>query len=200
MELKIDNETAVAMEFTVIILAGGESRRMGDDKAFTLYRGRPLISYSIDLARSVSQQILIAGSQPALDDLGWRVVRDQYQVRAALTGIHAGLAASCTDWNLILTCDMPYVTRGLIVNLSERLNDELKIVVPFYKGHPEPLCGFYHRSLLPVIESNIDSGMMSPLSLFESVPHEFIIVGDPGDQEGPGLFTNINTRADLKIS
>ena len=185
------------MDFTVIILAGGESRRMGSLKALALYRGRELIRYPIDLARSLSGRILIAGSNPELERFGIPTLRDHYEVRAALTGIHAGLRASRTDWNLVLTCDMPLVSRGLIEKMVVLLNDRVKIVVPRHQERTEPLCGFYHRSLLPVIESNVESGMMSPLALLPLVPHQFLTLEDVQEPDAALIFKNINSKTDL---
>jgi molybdenum cofactor guanylyltransferase len=188
------------MNFTAIILAGGQSRRMGSNKALLSYHGKPLIQYSIDLALQFTNHILISANNCNLDHLGYPVIRDVYPVKAPLAGIHAGLRASATDWNLVLTCDMPNVSKGLTDLLLASLNDSLRMVVPQHDGFLEPLCGFYHRDLIPLIEKNIVAGKLSLLDLPGSVPHRFLTLAGVPPAEIANLFTNLNEKKDLLVS
>ena len=185
------------MDFTAIILAGGQSTRMGANKALVPYLGKPLIQYSIDLARLFTADILISTNNRDLDHLGYMVVQDRLMVKAPLAGIHSGLLHSGTDWNLVLTCDMPNITRGLIDRLSAALDDSLRMVVPGHDGFIEPLCGFYHRSLVRQIERNSIAGKYSLLDLPGYIPHRFITLPDLTRREIARLFRNMNEKKDL---
>ncbi len=185
------------MNFATIILAGGRSLRMGANKALMPYKGRPLIQYSLDLAYSFTGEILISANNHDLDHLGFRVVKDLLPVKAPLAGIHAGLKASPTDWNLVLTCDMPNVTIGLIDRLIAALNENLRIVLPHHDGFVEPLCGFYHRNLIHLVETNIASGNLSLHDLPGAAPHLFVVMDDVPPEERALLFRNVNERKDL---
>ena len=126
------------MNFTAIILAGGQSSRMGANKALVEYMGRPLIEYAIDLARLFTNDILLIANNHDLDFLGIPVVSDEYTVKAPLAGIHAGLKSGSSAWNLVLSCDMPNLTKELIEKLLSLLDDDLRMVVqkntPVYTG------------------------------------------------------------------
>jgi molybdenum cofactor guanylyltransferase len=186
------------MNFTSIILAGGQSSRMGANKALVPFLGKPLIQYSIDLARSFTNEILISANNHDLDFLGFPVVNDLYNVKAPLAGIHSGLKSTRSDWNLVLTCDMPNVTKELICLLLSSLEYDLRMVVPHHGGFVEPLCGFYHRDLIPLIESNFAEKKLSLLDLPGSVPHRFIRMEDDlTPEEITRLFRNINEKRDM---
>jgi molybdenum cofactor guanylyltransferase len=185
------------MKITAIILAGGQSRRMGTDKALTLYLGKPLIQYSIDLALCFTENIIISTNSDELRNFGFPVVKDIYTLKAPLAGIHAGLLFSKTDWNLVLTCDMPNVSAQLIQYLILKLETEAELVLPGHHGYIEPLCGFYHRKLIPVIESNFGKNRLSPLDLLESDASRIIPMEDVLDEDLSFIFKNINEKKDL---
>ena len=185
------------MNFTAIILAGGQSSRMGANKALVEYMGRPLIEYAIDLARLFTNDILLIANNHDLDFLGIPVVSDEYTVKAPLAGIHAGLKSGSSAWNLVLSCDMPNLTKELIEKLLSLLDDDLRMVVPHHDGFLEPLCGFYHKDLIPQIENNIVAGKLSLLDLPGSVPHSFLTLADVPMAELAFLFKNVNEKNDL---
>ena len=187
------------MDFTTIILAGGQSKRMGANKALIPYLGKLLVQYSIDLALSFNNKILISANNHDFDYLGFPVINDIYKDSAPLSGVHAGLKSSSSDWNLVLSCDMPNVTKKLIDKLLSVLNDDLRMVVPRHDGFPEPLCGFYHRNLIPLIETNFIEKKLSLLDLPGSVPHRFLTMADMATEEIALLFKNVNERKDLLI-
>ena len=185
------------MDITSIILAGGESKRMATNKALVLFRGKPLIQYPLDLACSLSGEVIISANNHDFDEFEFPVVKDRFPARIPLCGVHAGLHASRTDWNLVLTCDMPNVTRELIERLWAALTDQLRIVIPFHDGYFEPLCGFYHRELIPLIESNIAAGRHSMLDLLKQVPYLALNVDDIPAVERIDIFRNMNEKKDL---
>jgi molybdenum cofactor guanylyltransferase len=189
--------TVFMMNFTSIILAGGQSLRMGTDKALISYHGRPLIMYSIGLALSFSDNILICSNQEELLNLGFPVVKDVFPVMAPLAGIHAGLKSSKTDWNLVLTCDMPNIPKQLVEYLQEDLDEKVELVLPAHDRYFEPLCGFYHRKLIPVIEKNILENRLSPLDLLEQVQNSIKQMNGIPEGEIAFIFKNVNSRDDL---
>ena len=187
------------MNFSTIILAGGQSSRMGANKALIHYQGRPLIQYAVDLALSFTNDVFISASNHDLDHLGFQVVADILAVKAPLAGIHAGLKFSHTDWNLVLTCDMPNVTSELINKLLSVLDNRLRMVVPQHDGFLEPLCGFYHKEIIPQIERNFTTGKISLLDLPAKVPHMLVGMADTDTYGIASLFKNVNEKRDLVI-
>ena len=185
------------LEFTSIILAGGQSSRMGEDKALVPYNGKPLILYSIGLSLNFSDKIIISSDQESHTSLGFPVVPDIYPVHAPIAGIHAGLKSSATDWNLVLSCDMPNISSQVIDYLLSNLDDKSEIVLPQHDGYLEPLCGFYHKSLIPLMESNFTKNLLSPLDLLGSAPHRIIRMDDLPGKNMSFVFRNVNSRNDL---
>jgi molybdenum cofactor guanylyltransferase len=185
------------MKLTAIILAGGQSRRMGTDKALVPYLGKPLIQYSIDLALSFTEYITISSNSDEISGFGFPVVKDIYPLKAPIAGIHAGLMASKTDWNLVLTCDMPNVSVHLINYLLSMLEEGAELVLPGHHGYAEPLCGFYHRNLIPFIESNFMKNKLSPLDLLALNTHRIIPIEGVFVEDLSFLFKNINEKKDL---
>jgi molybdenum cofactor guanylyltransferase len=185
------------MNFTTIILAGGRSSRMGCNKAVLPYCGKPLIQYPIELASKFSGDILISANNSDLDYLGFQTVKDLLPVQAPLAGIHAGLNSSLTDWNLVLSCDMPNINKELISRLLASLNEDHLLVLPGHGGFVEPLCGFYHKKMISRIESNFNAGKISLLDLALTAPYRYMELDDlsPGDIDF--LFKNVNERKDL---
>ena len=159
--------------------------------------GKPLVQYPIDLARQFTNDIVLSANNRDLDFLGFEVVNDILAVKAPLAGIHSGLTSSRSNWNLVLTCDMPNVSNALIAKLMPELNDRVAMVVPQHDGYIEPLCGFYHRDVIPVMEANFALGKLSLYDLAGSVPHSFVAINDFSAAETARLFKNVNTMEDL---
>ncbi len=170
---------------------------MGANKAFLPFHGKPLIQYSIDLAKFFTDEIWISANNRDFDYLDFPVVSDVLPVNAPLAGIHAGLRASKRDWNLVLTCDMPNVSKGVIEQLCLALDDNLRMVVPSHNGYIEPLCGFYHRSIIHVMDRNMTAGKLSLLDLPGLVPHRFLEMTGLSSEESALLFRNMNEKRDL---
>src|SRR5580693_5705527 len=98
-----------ATDTTVFILAGGKSTRMGTDKAFVEYEGRTLLARMLDLARSVTPEVRIVGSKEKFAPFA-PVVEDIFRDCGPLGGIHAGLRASSSEFNLMLAVDTPFIS------------------------------------------------------------------------------------------
>ncbi len=183
--------------FSTLILAGGKSSRMGTDKALLPYRGKPLICYATALAEALNSEVILSANSAYLDHLGYRVVGDTLPVSAPLAGIHAGLAASTTGWNLVLSCDMPHIPVELIRQMARYLDDAVLLVLPRHGDFTEPLCGFWHRELIPVIEANAELGKFKLLEVLRNVPHRIVRLDDVPEKDLQRWFLNVNRAADL---
>lgn len=140
---------------TGIILAGGENKRMGVDKAFLMVAGMPMIEHVLRTLRSVVRRIIIVTNSPeryrACDA---RVVMDRLDQRGPLTGIYSGICSSESEYNVVVACDMPFLNAKLLSYLME-LAPGYDAVVPGEGELTEPLHAVYSRKLLPVIEERI---------------------------------------------
>lgn len=137
-------------DVTGVLLAGGESTRMGRDKALIEVSGQTMFSRPLALLRQFFFQVIIAGNRPDLALPGIPAVPDLYP-GSALGGLHTGLAEARTDWIFVIACDMPYPDSRLLEMLLD-MKDGFAAVVPETPRGYEPLFALYHKSCLPVFE------------------------------------------------
>ncbi|MEX2409788.1 MAG: molybdenum cofactor guanylyltransferase, partial [Candidatus Paceibacterota bacterium] len=94
---------------TAFILAGGESRRFGENKALFQYKKKPLIAHVIDKISGSFKNLVIIGKNDAIyRKFGYTVIEDLLPYQNPLVGIYTGLMYSNTDWNFFIACDMPF--------------------------------------------------------------------------------------------
>jgi molybdopterin-guanine dinucleotide biosynthesis protein A len=184
---------------TIAIQAGGQSSRMGQDKALIHLAGKPMIEHVLARVRGLGNEVLITTNRPQeYAFLGVRMASDKTQEKGSLVGLHTALAEAKGETVLVLACDMPFVNRQLLEYLLDRapLAD---VVVPRSEGNYEPLHAVYNRhSCLPAVCTALAAGEKQVISFFPMVQ-----VLDVEDAELDRLdperlsFFNINTPEDL---
>ncbi len=190
-------ETA-GSEITAFILAGGQSTRMGTDKAFVLLEGRTLLVRMLELARSVTANVRIVGN-PAKFQRFAPVVEDVFQGCGPLAGIHAALRSSQTDLNLILAVDVPFVSPTFLGFLIARArNSGATVTIARIGKGWQPLCAVYRRAFADTADKALRAGRYKIDVLFEDSQTQVL------DEEElrvagftPELFRNLNTPEDL---
>jgi molybdopterin-guanine dinucleotide biosynthesis protein A len=149
----------VAMQATLLVLAGGASRRMGRSKAWLEVGDTILLRWVVDrLARSFADVITSFAEPEQLEQpVPYRVVFDRKLSAGPLAGIEAGLTAARVDPVFVIACDMPYVTVEVaqMVVAAARPCDA---AVPRIQGRPEPVCAAYRKSALPLISAALNAG------------------------------------------
>jgi molybdopterin-guanine dinucleotide biosynthesis protein A len=184
---------------TGIILAGGENRRMGVDKAFLTVAGIPLIEHVLRVLGSVVQQIIIVTNSPErYRTYDARIVTDRLEQRGSLVGIYSGICSSESEFNLVVACDMPFLNAGLLSYLMEQAPG-YDAVVPAFGELIEPLHAVYSKRLLPVIEERIREDERRIRSIFghanvRYVTEKEISRFDPERRS----FINLNTPQQYK--
>lgn len=136
---------------TGVILAGGENRRMGTDKAFLLLDGKPLIERVLDVLHDRFERTIIVTRDPErYRRFDAEVVIDALAIRGPLTGIYTGLLHAHTERIFVVACDMPRLN-GSLIGYMERRTGAYDAVVPLVNGLPEPLHAIYHRRSLHAV-------------------------------------------------
>ena len=141
---------------TALILAGGDSSRMGQDKATLVLDGATLLQHAVAAVEPLFPHVLVSVRQPRAG-LAWPQVCDLYADSGPLAGLAAGLEQAGTSWVFALACDMPYVS-GKVVEALAVYRDGCQAVVPLVDGHPQPLAAFYAESALPVMRAALREG------------------------------------------
>jgi molybdopterin-guanine dinucleotide biosynthesis protein A len=135
------------------VLAGGQSTRMGRDKALLELAGRPLIEHALEKLRALGFSPRIVGVRPDLAAFA-AVIPDIHPHTGPLGGIEAALAASDTEQNLFLPVDLPWLPVEFLRWMIERAEStEALATVPRLQGRPQPLCAVYTKTLLPYVQA-----------------------------------------------
>lgn len=191
-------------DITGFILTGGRSQRMGVDKRTIPWNGGTLLTHAVEqMALVVSKLFVVGGEQ--IENSRIAVVPDVFPGSGPLAGIHAALAQSNTDWNLILAVDMPLVTARLLGYIAERCGVAAMLaIVPRTSGRLQPLCAGYHRDLLPEVEWVLKEDELSIHRLLERLMPGNIMIKIIEEPELiatgfiPEMLLNVNTPADLE--
>jgi molybdopterin-guanine dinucleotide biosynthesis protein A len=182
---------------TAFVLAGGKSTRMGRDKALLEIDGEALLVRILKLARLIAPEVRIIGDAKRFAPWG-DVVEDIYPEHGPLGGIHAALAGTETDLNLVLPVDMPLLDRAFLGFLVAKAESSSAIVtVPRSGGRLHPLCATYRKAFVEVAKRALEAGHNKIDALFSDV-ETLIIEEDELGQNGflPSLFRNVNTPQD----
>lgn len=176
------------MQASGFVLAGGQSSRMGRDKALLPYRGTTLVEYVAGTVREALGSVALIGDPAKLGQFGIAVIADEIPGRGPVGGIYTALRTSQTDWNLILACDMPNVPLPLLRDLVRAAEtaacDCIAATGP--DGQPEPLCAVYHRRCLPVLTRAIQGSRLKMRDLLNEI-------GWMGVAVASAALANVNT-------
>jgi molybdopterin-guanine dinucleotide biosynthesis protein A len=180
------------------VLAGGKSSRMGRDKALLEIEGVTLIVRAARLVRSVLDEPTVIASKAGYELLGLRVVGDDFPGYGPLAGIATALHVSKKPWNLVIACDLPYLTKPWLEYLIERaLKSEADAVVPMNVLGPEPLCAMYHKNAEKRIRTGVEGGIRKVTDSFANLRVEHVEPDEwKGFASGGLLFKNVNSPAD----
>ncbi|MCY3896525.1 MAG: molybdenum cofactor guanylyltransferase [Chloroflexi bacterium] len=159
--------------FSVVILAGGQSRRMGRDKRALPWMPAPqglpqtLLGHVVATASRLTDDIvLVANDDPGVT--GARVVGDLYPRSGSLGGIYSGLAAAAHDLAFVAAADMPFLNPMLILDLVRQAS-RVDAVVPVTGGRPEPLHAVYRKTVLAPARRQIDRRELKIALVFNAV-------------------------------
>ncbi len=184
---------------TGIILCGGKSCRFGQDKGLCTLAGKPMIEYPLNALKNICNDIIISSNDPRYDNIGYKVIRDNVKNIGPLGGIYSALQESNTIDNLIVSCDMPFINDRLLKYIIDNKNDHL-VAAAFEGQFVEPLCSYYNKGVLPVIEKLIEEKQFKLRLLLEKANYKKIIIDEKLNFYQNHLFLNINTRKEYELA
>lgn len=187
-------------KFTGIILAGGKSLRMGQDKALLPVGKQLLIEEVLTRLKIHSEKVIVIANQiKEFSFLGVPVFPDIVPGQGPLGGIYTGLVKSETFHNLIVACDMPFISAELLRYLANRI-DAYDITIARYKNRFQPLCAFYSKNCIQAIKQQLQQGNLKIRDVFKQLRVN-VITEDEIDQLklNEQAFTNINTPEDINL-
>lgn len=182
---------------TGIVLAGGNSVRMGSDKGLAKLCGKPLVSYAIQTLEAAGCSVLISSNNPTYEQFGYPVISDKIEGIGPLGGIYSTLMVSETDMNVVLSCDVPLIPAELIQYLILK-SARFQSVVPVFNGYPEPLCGCYRKDVTGVIKERVDGRSYKMQDLLKILKTGYIEIDRAFSFYKEKMFANINDPVQLK--
>jgi molybdopterin-guanine dinucleotide biosynthesis protein A len=197
---------------TGIILAGGQSRRMGINKALIEFQDQTLIERAVNTLRSVCGEIVVVANDPErYTHLGLTIVPDSVPDFGPLAGLHAGLSAMRSELGVVVAVDMPFLNPALIRAMIAAA-EGWDAVIPAL-GEPDaesirrsrakdldihPLHAVYRRTCMPLIQAAIDRGDRRLNAFFNDVKTRYFSADEmrPHDPDLRSLI-NVNDPDEL---
>lgn len=181
-----------------LVLAGGESRRMGQDKALLLRDGKSQLAHIAELLGRVTTRVFVSTRSSQQDDkerAQFEQIVDHYDNMGPVAGILSALEEHPdADW-LVVACDLPNIDEPTLRYLIEhRSGQPFTAFRSSHDGLPEPLCALYCEGSAPVIRQFVDDGLICPRKILIRSACTLL------EQPNPRALDNVNTPADLERS
>lgn len=182
---------------TICIQAGGQSSRMGEDKALKNFLGRPLIQRVIERLSPIADEVIVTTNRPEdYSFLGLRLFPDLKPGRGALGGLYTAIASASSPLVAVVACDMPFASPTLIEAAGKLLIEEAAdvVIAKTDEGY-EPIHAVYRReTCLPAIEAAIEADMWKVIAWFPQVKVRVLTSDEIKRYDPAGLaFWNVNT-------
>jgi molybdopterin-guanine dinucleotide biosynthesis protein A len=180
------------------VLAGGESRRFGQDKAHAILAGKPLVSHVVETLQALFEDVLIVTNEPvSYEHFDVTVVSDIVRGAGSLGGLLTALVHAKAERCFVVACDMPFLNPTLIRRMLGRCQG-FDVVVPDLKGELQPLHAIYSKRCIGHIQERIAEGEFRIFDFYPEVLtfHLEERVCREVDPENRS-FANINTQEEL---
>jgi len=186
------------MNISAVLLAGGESRRMGKEKATLLFRGKPLWQIQLELLRKLepTEIFVSARTDPVWRPADVQFVADDPPSRGPLSGLAASLAQTRAKHLLALAIDMPFITEKYLKFLCSQLEPGRGVITKI-DDRFEPLAAIYPKEVL----ANLQSGLSGTDFSLQTVVGRLFATRKlrviPVASQERKLFRNVNEPVDL---
>jgi molybdopterin-guanine dinucleotide biosynthesis protein A len=191
------------IEVTGVLLAGGKSRRMGEDKRHLVVGEQTLLERGLAVLQSTFREILvvIAQDSPPLN-IDARVVRDLVPDCGSLGGLYTGLTQATTPYIFVVACDMPFLNQTVITQFtSQRATAD--IVMAKLDARLHPMHALYSKRCVPALEAMIQARQLKIQEIVSqsSLRVRYVTEGDLLTIDPSGRsFYNVNTVTDLEAA
>lgn len=178
-------------EINFYLLAGGQSRRFGENKALFMMDGKTLIERVIAAIPPAHEIFLVTNSPAAYAHLQLPSLPDHYPGCGPLAGIHAGLVHSPHEWNFFLACDFPHLQTSVIEEILAAPRGA-QVILPQTSEGLQPLCALWSKKTTPLIESALRTNERRVHALLSKLSVHLI------SPRAPEALFNLNTKDDLQ--
>jgi molybdopterin-guanine dinucleotide biosynthesis protein A len=184
------------MGVTGIILSGGKSTRMGQEKGLIELNGKPMIQLVIENLYPICDQILISANEKGYEHFDYPVHKDVISNIGPVGGIITCLNHSTNQKNIVISCDLPFASTTLIQKLLD-LSGDYEITLPKSGQYYQPLCAIYSKDVYIRLRSFVSGGVYSLISIITELHAQVIEEGDIAEFDLAKELKNINSPDDL---
>jgi molybdenum cofactor guanylyltransferase len=188
----LKQKTKTMETLTVFILCGEKNTKMQSEKEMVLFQEKPFIEHIIQAVKPITDKINLITSSKEYDYLPYPKIPDLIVDKGVLGGIYTALSYTETEFNLILSCDIPLISTELLQELISKHTQEAEITVFDSESKTNPLIGIYSKKTAPVIKSAIDADELKMTDLLAKVPHQVLNI-----EESENDPSNINPADEL---
>lgn len=182
------------IDITGIILAGGKSARMGTDKGFLKLNGISFIQYSMAAMKPLVSQIIIVSNNANYDQFNVKRVEDLIKDSGPLAGLYSGLKSSDTEYNLVLSSDIPLIRTEILKKLINNFEDNVDVIQIMSKNRSMPLIALYRKRCENLFHNVLQNNERRLQVAISKCKVKNVVLNPSLD-----LFvTNINTPEDLE--
>jgi molybdopterin-guanine dinucleotide biosynthesis protein A len=184
-----------------VMLAGGKSSRMGQNKALMSLGGRRLIDRVASVLREVFRELLLVTNSPVVyADLSVPMVSDVFPDKGSLGGIYSAIYHASTPYCLVVACDMPFLNAAVMRYLVEHMAD-YDVVVPEIHGELQPLHAVYSKACLEPIAHCLEANRLKVVGFFPEVRVRTVTASELQSLDPELLaFQNLNTPEEFQAA
>lgn len=183
------------INYSVGILAGGKSSRMGKNKALLEFESDTFIGHAVNEFRG-HEIIISASGQNEYEKLPAKIVNDENKDIGPIEGIRQVLKVASEDYIFICACDMPFITAKIADYIAEFISSDYDCYVITDEDRMHPLCAIYSKRVLPVIEKLIANGDHKLRLILDNSRTKFISLGNTNFEKK--IVRNVNTKEEYR--
>lgn len=167
---------------------------MGTEKGLVLYQNKPFVKWSLEAAEAFTKKIQLVTQNHEYEKFGYPLLKDAVKEKGPVGGILTALQNSATEWNLILSCDMPGISASVLKELIEEADPETAVSFLSEGDKDYPLAGIYHQKCLQAFTKSVQNEELRLMSIIKKLNFQRIEI--PLFQK---LFlNNINNKKELE--
>ena len=179
-------------KISAYILIGGQSRRLNADKCLVKLNGQTLTEIIHQKLRSIFNNIYIVGKENIFPDYDF--IKDIKPIQCPLNGIVTALEHTTKEWIFIIACDLPLIEASSINYLYDNIKSNVQVVLPIVNDNLQPLCAFYHTSVLNNFNTAIEKGDYGLMKILDNLKALKVAISTKNNEQ----FLNINYPKDLE--
>lgn len=182
-------------EIAAYILCGGKSSRMGRDKGLVVWKGKCFLTWVLEAVAPVTEDIYLVTQNEKYQSFQLTMIADSYVDKGPVSGVYSALHHSKSEWNLILSCDIPAIQSSFLQGLIQATKGNESPIVLYSDGaHDYPLIGIYHKSLEREFEKAVLENRLKLCDVVDSLNPKKLLIRP----ENQNYLANVNSLEELE--